>query len=230
MLRRHLLKLMLPRLLKCRFVHGTRLLTSTMPAAKRKRSVIAAKPISSGVEPAAPSKRRASARTAAAATITDPNHNGDVVDAPDALRASPDGDVDQKIAPSPVGSETNGSKAESPLSDLPETLEPPKTKLKTGGKTQKVATEGESQRHTRTDSGDPEAGEDDASAADPEEIKEALARPPPVNSDYLPLPWKGRLGYCCLNTYLRNSNPPVVRASEACMSKLFADRNPSALV
>jgi UV DNA damage endonuclease len=23
----------------------------------------------------------------------------------------------------------------------------------------------------------------------------AIARPPPVNSDYLPLPWKGRLGY-----------------------------------
>lgn len=27
------------------------------------------------------------------------------------------------------------------------------------------------------------------------EIQEALSRPPPVNSDYLPLPWKGRLGY-----------------------------------
>ncbi|EMF17208.1 UV-endonuclease UvdE [Sphaerulina musiva SO2202] len=197
-----------------------------MPAAKRKRSVIAAKPISSGVEPAAPSKRRASARTAAAATITDPNHNGDVVDAPDALRASPDGDVDQKIAPSPVGSETNGSKAESPLSDLPETLEPPKTKLKTGGKTQKVATEGESQRHTRTDSGDPEAGEDDASAADPEEIKEALARPPPVNSDYLPLPWKGRLGYCCLNTYLRNSNPPVFSSRTCRIQSILEHRHP----
>jgi UV DNA damage endonuclease len=30
---------------------------------------------------------------------------------------------------------------------------------------------------------------------DEEEVKEALSRPPPVNSDYLPLPWKGRLGY-----------------------------------
>jgi hypothetical protein len=27
------------------------------------------------------------------------------------------------------------------------------------------------------------------------EITQALSRPPPVNSDYLPLPWKGRLGY-----------------------------------
>jgi hypothetical protein len=41
--------------------------------------------------------------------------------------------------------------------------------------------------------GDPEAeGEE---LADEEEVKEALTRPPPVNSDYLPLPWKGRLGY-----------------------------------
>lgn len=28
-----------------------------------------------------------------------------------------------------------------------------------------------------------------------EEVKEALRRPPPINSDILPLPWKGRLGY-----------------------------------
>jgi hypothetical protein len=41
--------------------------------------------------------------------------------------------------------------------------------------------------------GDPEAEGDEL--ADEEEIKEALSRPPPVNSDYLPLPWKGRLGY-----------------------------------
>ena len=30
---------------------------------------------------------------------------------------------------------------------------------------------------------------------DEEEVQEALSRPPPVNSDYLPMPWKGRLGY-----------------------------------
>jgi UV DNA damage endonuclease len=39
----------------------------------------------------------------------------------------------------------------------------------------------------------PEA--DSEEIADEEEIKEVLSRPPPVNSDYLPLPWKGRLGY-----------------------------------
>lgn len=30
---------------------------------------------------------------------------------------------------------------------------------------------------------------------DADELKDALGRPPPVHSDYLPLPWKGRLGY-----------------------------------
>jgi UV DNA damage endonuclease len=43
---------------------------------------------------------------------------------------------------------------------------------------------------------DPE-DEEGPKAGDEEEevIKEALSRAPPVNSDYLPLPWKGRLGY-----------------------------------
>jgi UV DNA damage endonuclease len=40
---------------------------------------------------------------------------------------------------------------------------------------------------------DPESDED--IPVDSEELKEALGRPPPVNSSYLPLPWKGRLGY-----------------------------------
>jgi UV DNA damage endonuclease len=36
---------------------------------------------------------------------------------------------------------------------------------------------------------------DDAAPEDVEVIKKEARRPPPVNSDYLPLPWKGRLGY-----------------------------------
>ena len=44
---------------------------------------------------------------------------------------------------------------------------------------------------------DPETEGDEE--VDEEEVKQALSRPPFVNSDYLPLPWKGRLGYvCCL--------------------------------
>ena len=41
---------------------------------------------------------------------------------------------------------------------------------------------------------------DDLEEADEEEIQAALSRPPPVNSDYLPLPWKGRIGYVCLSS------------------------------
>lgn len=41
---------------------------------------------------------------------------------------------------------------------------------------------------------DPEA-DDDQTAEDYDAVKRDAARPPPVNSGYLPLPWKGRLGY-----------------------------------
>lgn len=44
---------------------------------------------------------------------------------------------------------------------------------------------------------DPEA--DGEEEADEEEIQAALSRPPPANSDFLPLPWKGRLGYVRAN-------------------------------
>ena len=70
-------------------------------------------------------------------------------------------------------------------------------------------------------------GDEEGPAEDVDAIKLEARRPPPVNSDYLPLPWKGRLGYvsdfdlhklyediadvnqACLNTYLRSCNPPV---------------------
>lgn len=46
---------------------------------------------------------------------------------------------------------------------------------------------------------DPEVNEGPDGENDESEVKEALSRPPPVNSAYLPLPWKGRLGYVCLS-------------------------------
>ncbi|GAB7360365.1 hypothetical protein MBLNU230_g8323t1 [Neophaeotheca triangularis] len=71
---------------------------------------------------------------------------------------------------------------------------------------------------------DPEVeGEEEA---DEEEIQEALSRPPPVNSDYLPLPWKGRLGYACLNTYLRQSNPPVFSSRTCRIASILEHRHP----
>ncbi|KAI9718635.1 MAG: UV-damage endonuclease [Chrysothrix sp. TS-e1954] len=72
--------------------------------------------------------------------------------------------------------------------------------------------------------GDPEAEGDEE--VDPEEMKEALGRPPPVNSDYLPLPWKGRLGYACLCTYLRNSNPAVFSSRTTRIASILEHRHP----
>jgi hypothetical protein len=39
---------------------------------------------------------------------------------------------------------------------------------------------------------------DDLEESDEEDIQKSVSRPPPVNSDVLPLPWKGRLGYVCM--------------------------------
>ena len=38
-------------------------------------------------------------------------------------------------------------------------------------------------------------GDEEGPAEDVDVIKQEASRPPPVNSGYLPLPWKGRLGY-----------------------------------
>ncbi|KAE8151759.1 UV-endonuclease UvdE-domain-containing protein [Aspergillus avenaceus] len=71
---------------------------------------------------------------------------------------------------------------------------------------------------------DPESDED--VPIEPEELQEALSRPPPVNSSYLPLPWKGRLGYACLNTYLRFSNPPVFCSRTCRIASILENRHP----
>lgn len=64
---------------------------------------------------------------------------------------------------------------------------------------------------------------------EPEDVSDLKAegsRPPPVNSDYLPLPWKGRLGYACLNTYLRLSNPPVFSSRTCRIASILEHRHP----
>lgn len=194
-----------------------------------------------------PPKRRASARTISTTIATDPDINPSVIDAPDALRASPDSDINEEIAP---GSIRTG---ESPISDVPDVLEPPgkkaaKKKAPKKAKAEKddvetlkkkpakkAAVKKESgdevpksvaKKETTVcgDDQDPEAEGDDV--ANEEEIKEALGRPPPVNSDYLPLPWKGRLGYACLNTYLRNSNPPVFSSRTCRIQSILEHRHP----
>ncbi|KAJ0333995.1 hypothetical protein COL5a_000034 [Colletotrichum fioriniae] len=53
-------------------------------------------------------------------------------------------------------------------------------------------------------------------------------REPPVNSSYLPLPWTGRLGYACLNTYLRAANPPVFSSRTCRIASILQHRHPLA--
>ncbi|ORY72103.1 UV-damage endonuclease [Pseudomassariella vexata] len=67
---------------------------------------------------------------------------------------------------------------------------------------------------------------DETGPVDVATFKQEGARQPPVNSDYLPLPWKGRLGYACLNTYLRLSNPPVFSSRTCRISSILEHRHP----
>jgi UV DNA damage endonuclease len=242
-----------------------------MPAAKRKQSAAAIAADAPTTSDAPPPKRRASARKPPAAVVN-PDVSKDIVDAPDAMRASPDNDPNEDIIPDPIKEE--GRKSESPLSDAPDVVEPPKPKRGGRGKkaeAEKNVKEAESVVAAVVDAaeskapvkkgrgkknnvkveegmdvatvaapakktpkkasngeegaGDPE-GEEEVEAADPEEVKSAAFRPPPVNSPYLPLPWTGRLGYACLNTYLRTSNPPIFSSRTCRIQSILEHRHP----
>lgn len=164
-------------------------------------------------DPAPPPKRRAGQRKPDTGS-TNPNKNPNVLDGPEALRASPDADEpDERMnleeAGMSVEKQVKEENNDSPLSDISD-IEPPvetkKTKAKAkaaaAAKTQvkedlkkKPATtaKAKSEAVKELQFLDPEAEGDEE--ADEEEIQAALSRPPPVHSDYLPLPWKGRLGY-----------------------------------
>ncbi|KAL2196626.1 UV-endonuclease UvdE-domain-containing protein [Corynascus similis CBS 632.67] len=66
----------------------------------------------------------------------------------------------------------------------------------------------------------------DAPAEAPDIPEQGAARVPPVNSGYLPLPWKGRLGYACLNTYLRSAKTPVFSSRTCRMASIIDHRHP----
>ena len=168
-----------------------------------------------------PAKRRASQRKqthlSPKPSSTNPDINSEVLDGPEALRASPDAeekdetlDVDKieggtathiKDEEDTVPSLVTGGESDSSLSDMSEVEAPPTNSPQTANsrKSSRAANE---PGHTRKASIkaqvepqflDPEV--DGEEEADEEEIQAALSRPPPVHSDYLPLPWKGRLGY-----------------------------------
>ena len=164
---------------------------------------------------------------------TNPDHNAEIIDGPEALRASPDADDageafdPKKVQGRPTPKRMNGMKvmnyeeSDSSLTHLesdvePSVIPPPKRVKKTHKKSFIAAKKGsdeikifkaeqaakkaaaKSTKKGEDEDGtfrpDPEA-DDDQPAEDIDTMKSEAARPPPVNSDYLPLPWKGRLGY-----------------------------------
>lgn len=199
--------------------------------------------IASGMMPPAPVRRASTRKTtsqpAPAQIDPNPDTNNNVKDGQAALRASPDAsEEDEKFPAEKVTSkkprkaaapDTSKTKVkpepeESSLSELSDVEDPSASqttpaKRAPASKNLKVTKQEEGM-----DRADPEAeGDDDA---DPEELKEALSRPPPVHSSYLPLPWKGRIGYACLNTYLRASNPPVFSSRTCRIASILEHRHP----
>ncbi len=166
-----------------------------------------------------PPKRRASGRRksqpAPDTGSTNPDKNANVLDAPEALRASPDADEkDERMNLEEAGMDVEKQikeDDESVLSELADVESPIKPKehsaVRKSNKTKETKARLEAKKvptpATKSKKEafnvkepqflDPEAEGDEE--ADEEELKAALSRPPPVNSDYLPLPWKGRLGY-----------------------------------
>ena len=193
-------------------------------------------------DPAPPSKRRASQRRVSQPKpntgSTNPDKNANVLDAPEALRASPDGDETMNLeeAGMDVRNQVKEEDSDSPLSELQDVEEPVEEKKGHGkGKTAVAAKKGDKkepkkpavaakEKHASTKEPhflDPEADGDEE--ADEEEIQAALSRPPPVNSDYLPLPWKGRLGYVSF-AYSVDYSTPILNASRLVCAHIFASR------
>jgi hypothetical protein len=210
------------------------------PAAGEARSKMRRSEVPLPPKPAAKGKqlpRRQSSRGGAA--VMNPDVNPEVLDAPNALRASPDGhecaDKEAHLHQHDIaaGGAINGINADPAK---PSTSQNATTEIKTiptngaesideAGAFSAAPAAGRAKRkkagavHVKTEggdsniaptngslgsaapaedagvTGDPEAEGLDGEEGDEVELKEALARPPPVNSEYLPLPWKGRLGY-----------------------------------
>ncbi|KAL8681605.1 MAG: hypothetical protein Q9186_002274 [Xanthomendoza sp. 1 TL-2023] len=227
-----------------------------MPKRKSSTAVAQSTPVQdpplqiSAVDHGPPPKRAArGSRSSGRKASTNPDKNANVLDAPEAFRASPDADTkDERIDLEKMfNKETDDSlpslvengDSDTPLSELSdidsvtEENAPPAKAPKKGGKAKRAQVTDEKPavpaKAKKPDAKepqflDPEA--EDEEEADEEEIKAALSRPPPVNSGVLPLPWKGRLGYACLNTYLRFSNPPVFSSRTCRIASILENRHP----
>ncbi|KAF4970854.1 hypothetical protein FSARC_2220 [Fusarium sarcochroum] len=97
------------------------------------------------------------------------------------------------------------------------------TRGKIGGKSkviEKAPIDGYEAEHAAGDVADAKGEEDGP--------ERGANRSPPINSGTLPLPWNGRLGYACLNTYLRNATPPVFSSRTCRIASIIEHRHPLA--
>ncbi|KKA27743.1 hypothetical protein TD95_001270 [Thielaviopsis punctulata] len=58
------------------------------------------------------------------------------------------------------------------------------------------------------------------------EQQEPMARLLPLTGGRLPIPWKGRLGYACINTFLRANIPPIYSGRTCRLSSIIEHRHP----
>jgi len=177
--------------------------------------------------------RRQSSRRGTAAATMNPERNPEIIDGVAALRASPDGQedpiLDSALQPSSINNSANVATAEINVKRRKTGASHVKVEAETGSMgpvKDDVANVAEPAGNAGVNGG--LEGEDGLGEEyeDEAEFKEALSRPPPVNSEYLPLPWKGRLGYACLNTYLRNANPPVFSSRTCRIASIIEHRHP----
>ena len=178
-------------------------------------------PFNETLPPQTRSSQRKTSKPKPVFISSNPDRNPDIFDRRQALRASPVIDEqDERLGIEHMGVDAGeqikeeehavasnaGEKSDSPLSDLSS------SGSSVRGRASKLlarkAGSGVDQMDTKSAAPpakihmesikdpqvlDPEVEHEEE--AGEEEIQAALSRPPPVHSDYLPLPWKGRLGY-----------------------------------
>lgn len=148
----------------------------------------------------------------ASRTLTNPDKNQHVVDGPEALRASVDAEEADGLHTQKEEDQATPSLAVKPMSDSslselspmssPTTTDHAtvaRSKVRSGddgiNKESTAPTEGLRYQPVKEPAYYNLEAEIDEEAD--EGVQDALSRAPPVDSDYLPLPWKGRLGYVC---------------------------------
>lgn len=156
-------------------------------------------PLPTNVASGAPKPTRRQSSRGEKSAPTNPDTNPEVLDGISALRASPDGhevgNPESHLAPGVSNGVANGYPPDVDNQMAPPAVPAGKSRGKKASVT-KIKIEPEESKVSKQPASmadDPEAA--DGLEEDETEFKEALSRPPPVNSDYLPLPWKGRLGY-----------------------------------